>query len=220
MKEITYIGEIGGGNHPMIVTLPINADTDIKKGTPIFYNNHAASTSDSADGTLIGILAEDYYCEENELIPGSGSGEIKVIVSNNAVYECDALVFEATGDYNETLMWNLSTIPDEDSMASTIGSKLVLVGTIESSLNKDSIGTIYEVTSCENQGSPSFFLDCGISASSQGDLFAYLPPYGYNYLSLTANGELKLNVNAKGNIKIVGTDKNHNKIRFIITDII
>lgn len=218
MNEIKYLGEIGGSNNPMIMTLPISTESDIKKGTPIFYNKLTVSTLESDGSTLIGILAEDYYCKKNELIPGSGNGEIKIITSKNAVYESTGVIFGTAGTSDNYLFWILENEPDQNALDCLSNSKFVLYKKM-GAMNPDNIGTVYATGECIWDGTFVGF-KCESIQTSSDDQFIFLPPYGYEYIHLKDNGQLILDYTKKGNIKIIGCNEKHGTIKFMLTDII
>ena len=177
-----YYMNSAGISHPCIREYEVDTATDLFKGCVVTLSSGKAKRAAEGD-TVLGILAEDYKVEKDELNHRAGAGKVKVIVSPGTVCIEKAPEFDVVtaGDAN-TL--NVSGIPMPSVANALAGGFVKLVSKPETSANKDGVGNVRRITASNGA---KLTVEQG-GTSQPGDRYAVIPPAGYSYLAITGDG--------------------------------
>jgi hypothetical protein len=177
-----YFMNSAGISVPCIREYEIETDENLKKGTIMTLSSGAAAKASGSD-TVLGILAEDYNTEKDQLNPRSGSGRARIIVSPGTI--CRQPLCETVAEENATatsLKINGYTVPSEAN--SFKGGYIKLVYKAETSENADFVGKTRKITASSND---TLTVESG-GIPNTGDIYAILPPAGFSYIALASDG--------------------------------
>lgn len=192
-----YCMNSAGISNPCIREYEIDTATDLFKGTVMTIASGKAKKAAEGD-VILGILANDYKVEKDELDHSAGTGFAKVIVSPGALFAVKGKEYEIATVGNATTI-NISG--DVPSVANALAGGFVkLVYKSESSENSDSVGTVRRITA--SSGTKLTVENGGISRV--GDVYAVIPPVGFAYLALTSDSrDVQLATAVSKNEKVV-----------------
>lgn len=159
---------------------------NLKKGTVLTLSEGKAKKYDG--GTVLGILASDYYAEKDELIPASGTKRMKVIISSGAIYRTEPQTATITEVGTETTLApaGVTLAAQADALK---GGYVKLISKAAGSENTDHVGCTRKITASTQD---LLTIEEGGKAGV-GDVYAILPPAGFDCLELNENSDgLKL----------------------------
>lgn len=174
-----YCMNSAGIANPCIREYEIDTNVDLGRGTVVTVSGGKAKKA--AEGEVIlGVLAEDYKIEKDELDHRAGNGYVKVVVSSGMLCTVKAPEFEveAAGDENTV---NVSGMTMPSAANAFVGGFVKLISKAENSENADSVGTLRRITA--SSGAKLTVEKGGIS--QVGDRYAIIPPAGFAHLSLS-----------------------------------
>lgn len=189
-----------GNTTPTIKEYVTNETVFLKKGTLMMVRDGKVL---KADGTMtpIGILAEDYDPEPNELNVHAGDKHVRVIVSPNAVYRVPPFRVTLTENGTTTTMKWPGTVPTSSSAFK--GGYFRLLEKGENSTNTDPIGTVRE--SSGTTESNVNLEEGGVPCA--GDVYEIFMPVGSTNLTPETSGtEFKLCLTTSSIYRVVGSD--------------
>ncbi len=174
-----YCMNSAGLSNPCIREYEIDTAADLGKGTVVTISGGKAKKASEGD-VILGILAEDYKAEKNELDHRAGKGYVKVIVSPGMLCTVKTSEFEVetVGTANTVNVGGM-TMPSATN--AFVGGFVKLVAKLESSANTDSVGTLRRITA--SSGSKLTVENGGVAQI--GDRYAIIPPAGFTYLTLS-----------------------------------
>jgi hypothetical protein len=206
-----YIMNSAGAASPCIREYEIETEEDLFKGTVVTLENGKVRKADDED-TILGILAESYKVAKEELNPRSGSKRVRVIVSPGMILALADKTFEVAeaGGENEIIVSGLDIPQEADAFK---GGYVKLVYKNETSTNKDHVGLAREILA--SAGNKLTVKEGG--AASVGDIYALVPPCGFDAFALSGNGSVyEFSNNRGGKIKVVSAlpERDHFEICF------
>lgn len=190
-----------GDTAPTIKKFRTSEKEALKKGTMMMAKEGEPLKS-NGNYTAIGILAEDYDPNPNELNAHAGDGFARIIVSPNAVYRIPPFhVTVATDGTSTKLIWP-GTAPTSTNAFKNGYFRLIEKG--EKSGNTDPIGTIRHVI--ESTADEITLEEGGIP--SKGDVFEVFMPIGNVNLTLdpTDPTRCKITVATDNTCRVVGCE--------------
>lgn len=160
-----------------------NCTENLKKGTILTLSEGKAKKASSSD-TVLGVLAADYYAEKDELIPASGTKRMKVTVTSAAIYRTEPQTTKIAQAGTETTITPAGvTLP---SAANALkGGYVKLISKAAGSSNTDHVGTVRKITAST---SSLLTVEAGGKAAI-GDVYAILPPAGFDCLALNEDAD-------------------------------
>lgn len=193
-----YIMNSAGAASPCIREYEIETEEDLFKGTVVTVKDGKVKKAGN-DDTILGVLAESYKVNKEELNPRSGSGRVRVIVSPGMIIAIGNKTFEVSekGTNTQVKVSGLNVPAKEDAFK---GGYIKLISKTETSTNTDHTALAREIISSagniltvEEGGTPC-----------EGDVYAVIPPCGFDALAISENGcDLDFSVNPGGNAKVV-----------------
>lgn len=200
-----------GNTVPNIKKFRTSETEPIKKGTLMMAKEGELIRSDGTF-TAVGILAEDYDPNPNELNAHAGDGFVRVIISPNAVYRILPFRMTLAENGTSTTMTWPGTAPTSNNAFKNGYFRLVEKG--EKSSNTDPIGTIRHVT--ESVG-PDITLEEGGIASA-GDVFDVFMPIGSSFLTVDAEDPTRciLVPGSNGTYRVVGCEPQTGYMEIVI----
>lgn len=193
-----YIMNSAGTASPCIREYEIETEEDLFKGTAVTLKNGKVLKAENTD-TVLGILAESYKAKKEELNPRSGSGRVRVIVSPGMIIAIanKAFVVSEKGTNTQVKISGLDVPEGADAFK---GGYIKLISKTETSTNADHAGLEREILS--SSGNTLTVKEGGTPCA--GDVYAVIPPCGFDALALSENGcDLDFAKNSGGNAKVV-----------------
>ncbi|MBE6571216.1 MAG: hypothetical protein E7656_03075 [Ruminococcaceae bacterium] len=177
-----YYMNSAGISHPCIREYEVDTATDLFKGCVVTLALGKAKRAAEGD-TVLGVLAEDYKVEKDELNHRAGSGKVKVIVSPGTICIEKAPEFDVV-TAGDAATVNVSGISMPSAANALAGGFVKLVSKPEASANKDGVGTLRRITA--SSGTKLTVEQGGIP--QPGDRYAIIPPAGFAHLAITNTG--------------------------------
>lgn len=171
---------------------------DISRGTAMTLKNGVAVPATNED-VILGVLASDYYAEKDELIPDSGNGRVRVIITPCAIYKAEPsqTVITQKGTETSVSVTDITMPADENALA---GGYVKLIFKKETSANTDRIGAVRRIVSSEAN---TLTLEEG-GVADIGDIYVIVPPAGFCNLALSENAKsLVFTADAGNTAKVV-----------------
>ncbi len=178
-----YCMNSAGITNPCIREYEIETSVDIGKGTVVTLSGGKAKKASEGD-VILGILAEDYKVEKDELDHRAGKGYVKVIVSPGTICTVKAPEFEVETEGEETVV-NVSGMAMPSAANAFVGGFVKLVAKSQISENSDSVGTLRRITA--SSGTRLTVEKGGVPGI--GDRYAVIPPAGFTYLALSEDSK-------------------------------
>lgn len=159
---------------PRIYEFPVYSNRVIHKGDPVALDKSYAYKS--YDTGFIGIAAEDHSGVADDMNPRSNGTSIKIMCSNDAVYELSSPIYTVTETYSspctETLIEAEGPFTYDNNE-----SYLVLIKKGEGSTNTDPIGKLRRVSAVIDSGFNDIY-DFTVATGGVacvGDQYALIP---------------------------------------------
>lgn len=177
-----YIMNSAGAVSPCIREYEIETEEDLFKGTVVTLKDGKVKKAENTD-TVLGVLAESYKVKKEELNPRSGSGRVRVIVSPGMIVAIANKVFEVSekGTATQVKVSGLELPAEADALK---GGYVKLISKNETSTNSDHTGLAREIIA--SSGNTLTVKEGGIPCV--GDIYAVIPPCGFDALELCENG--------------------------------
>ena len=189
-----YYMNAAGLSSACIREFETESNTDIAKGTALSVSDGKVKVA--ADGEVIlGICASDYHAEKDELIPESGNGRIRVIISGDAIYKIPLFRTTLAGAGTKTSL-TVSGLSLPTAAGALKGGYVKLVSKTETSTNTDHVGVARKITASSGA---SLTLSEG-GAPCAGDVYAIIPPVGFEYLALSEDARSFVTASSKKNV--------------------
>ncbi len=191
----------------MLVEVPFEENTDIKKGTPVFSHFNRTGVTTSSSGKFMGIVAEDYTPEKDELglNPKSGTAKLLVNVSRESVYETDARVVVTVRSSQDRIVY-FDIACGERAPAGIKGAKCILIEKAEGSTNPYDVGTVFTIfQTMKGSDGMQYWFDEEPGCCA-GDKYLLMPNFGFGNLNIGADGEFTFDFQNQGNILVIGSD--------------
>lgn len=172
-KFMTYSFNLNGSGYPVVKEFFTEKTACIKAGQAVYLDENGIVNS-KAEGTLLGVAAEDHSGVKDILNERADGEKIRVDITKDAFYRMACPVFEAIEEGDTTSLICQSTMADAD----TYGF-LILKEKGEGSINTDAIGTRRKIESVSASGSR---LDFTVEAGGKicrGDKYAFCPMPGF-----------------------------------------
>ena len=150
----------------------LGANENMPKGTVVALENGKAVKADN-DSCVLGITSADYKAQKDELVPGSGSGRVKVTVSPGTMCKMDHPCFTVAEAGSKTSI-KVSGIETATAANAFAGGYIKLVYKPENSTNTDAVGCVRKITA--SSGSTLTVENGG--AAFAGDKYAIILPAG------------------------------------------
>lgn len=156
---------------------------NLKKGTILTLSEGKAKKAGASD-IVLGVLAADYYAEKDELIPASGTKRMRVTVSAAAIYRTEPQTTTIKQVGTETTITPAEvTLPTAANALK--GGYVKLISKAPGSENTDHVGCVRKITAST---SSLLTIETGGKAGI-GDIYAILPPAGFDNLALNGNAD-------------------------------
>lgn len=178
-----YCMNSAGATNPCVREYEIETSADIGRGTVVTLSGGKAKKASEGD-VILGILAEDYKVEKDELDHRAGKGYVKVIVSPGMICTVKAPEFEVETAGEETVV-NVSGMVMPSAANAFVGGFVKLVAKSQISENSDSVGTLRRITA--SSGTKLTVEKGGVAGI--GDRYAVIPPAGFTYLALSGDSK-------------------------------
>lgn len=159
----------------------LGVNEDMPKGTVVALENGKAVKA-AANSVVLGITAMDYKAQKDELVPGSGKCRVKVTVSPGTMCRMEHPEFAVTEAGSGTTV-KASGITMPSAANALKGGYVKLVYKPENSTNTDAVGAVRKITA--SSGSTITVEEGGTAFA--GDIYAILPPAGFEHIALSAD---------------------------------
>ena len=203
---------LNGSKFPVENYVPVKKDKAIKRGQTVSLVDGMAEASSTAP--FIGVAAADHSGKPDPLNPGSDAVYIPVIVSPDAVYECDPQYITFTSGGTATTAIVTGSALASTPTADLIGSRIVCVSKGALSANKDGIGAIRAVTNYAD-ATKTLSVEAG-GVIGDGDVYAFIPKLNFGRMSMDAGCESPVISSTSSILTVVNFDMARTKYYVVI----
>lgn len=164
---------------PCIREYETDITTDMPRGTVVALSaGKVIKATDSS--SVLGITSHDYVAERDELIPCSGNGRVKVVVSPGTLCRMARPSFTVTEAGTATTV-KAAGISAPSASNAFAGGYVKLVSKKENSTNTDNVGIARKITASSGT---TLTLEAG-GTPCAGDVYEIILPAGFEYLVLS-----------------------------------
>lgn len=205
MTKFNYLSDICGSDKAFCARIKLIGNVDVDKGDLLYFDEESLGVTPKK-GSLTskaGVCAESYKKAASDLVPSDGSGMVNVIVSGDALYRVDPVKITDSGKETDGGICTGIAAEALGNVTGIVNSKLVLLYKAPNSQNTASVGSVHTIVSgAVIDGFVTFETDTAIKGS-EGDVYAFVPNYGFELLDLDANGNLVLQFDNKGSFTVM-----------------